>query len=133
MIKNFTQNYNKVLQRYVHFVQCIGLHKTHSHHVKKMQDNIRIVLTLSTLKNKNSVTTDWIAIKLNKVHNAYLCFIEFKVGNWSEKNLLALFCIVCQYVISTGTISNTSIYQPQSVIAKLLIIQGHIKMTDDVL
>ena len=34
-----------MLQRYVHFVQCI--HKTHSHHVKKMQDNIRIVLTLS--------------------------------------------------------------------------------------
>ena len=101
-----------------------------------MQDNIRIVLTLSILKNKNSVTTDWIEIKLNKVHNAYLCFIEFKVGNWSEKkkkNLLALFCIVCQYVISTGTISNTSIYQPQSVIAKLLIIQGHIKMRDDVL
>ena len=36
----------------------------------------------------------------NKVHNTYLCFIEFKVGNWSEKKtLLALFCIVCQYVI----------------------------------
>ena len=31
------------------------------------------------------------------------------------KKLLALFCIVSQYVISTGTISNTSIYQPQSV------------------
>ena len=56
------------------------------------------------------------------------------MGNWSEKkNLLALFCIVCQYVISTGTISNTRIYQPQSVTAKLLIIQGHIKMRDDVL
>ena len=50
-----------------------------------------------------------------------------------KKNLLALFSIVCQYVISTGTISNTIIYQPQSVIAKLLIIQGHIKMRDDVL
>ena len=50
-----------------------------------------------------------------------------------KKNLLALFCIVCQYVISTGTISNTSIYQPQLVIAKLQIIQGHIKMRDDVL
>ena len=49
------------------------------------------------------------------------------------KNLLALFCIVCQYVISTNTISNTSIYQPQSVTAKLLIIQGHIKTRDDVL
>ena len=64
MIKNFTQNYNKVLQGYVHFVQCI--HKTHSHHVKKMQDNTRIVLTLSILKNKNAVTTDWIEIKLIK-------------------------------------------------------------------
>ena len=80
-----------------------------------MQGNIRIVLTLSILK-KNTVTADWIENKINKVHNAYLCFIEFKVGNWSEKkNLLALFCNVCQYVISTvgtGTISNTSIYQP---------------------
>ena len=85
-----------------------------------MQDNIRIVLTLSILKNKNAVTTDWIEIKLIKFINAYLCFIEFKVGNCSgKKNLLALFCIVCQYVISTGTISNTSIYQPQSVIAKI--------------
>ena len=53
-----------MLQGYVHFVQCI--HKTHSHHVKKMQDNIRIVLTLSILKNKNAVTTDWIEIKLIK-------------------------------------------------------------------
>ena len=88
-----------------------------------MQDNIRIVLTLSILKNKNAVTTDWIENKINKVHNAYLCFIQFKVGNWSEKkNLFAMFCIVCQYIISTGTISNTSIYQPQSVITKLLII-----------
>ena len=50
-----------------------------------------------------------------------------------KKNLLALFCIVCQYVISTGIISSTGIYQPQSVTAKLLIIQGHIKMRDDVL
>ena len=67
-----------------------------------MQGNIRIVLTLSILKKKkNTVTTDWIENKINKVHNAYLCFIEFKVGTWSEKkNLLALFCIVCQYVIS---------------------------------
>ena len=53
-----------MLQRYVHFVQCI--HKTHNQHVKKMQDNIRIVLTLSILKNKNAVTTDWIEIKLIK-------------------------------------------------------------------
>ena len=60
-------------------------------------------------------------------------FYRFKVGNWSEKkNLLALFCIVWQYVISAGTISNTSIYQPQSVTAKLLIIHGDIKMRDDV-
>ena len=36
-------------------------------------------------------------------------------------------------VISTGTIFNTCIYQPQSVTSKLLIIQGHIKMRDDVL
>ena len=47
----------------------------------KMQGNIRIVLTLSILKKKNTVTTDWIENKINKVHNAYLCFIEFKVGN----------------------------------------------------
>ena len=98
-----------------------------------MQGNIRIVLTLSILKKKNTVTSDWIENKINKVHNAYLCFIKFKVGNWSEKNLLAMFCIVCQYVISTGAISNTSIYQSQSVTAKLLIIQEHIKMRDDVL
>ena len=84
-----------MLQRYVHFVQCIL--KTHSQHIKKMQGNIRIVLTLSILKNKNTVTTDWIENKINKVHYAYLCFIEFKVGNWSEKNLVALFCIVCQW------------------------------------
>ena len=43
------------------------LHKTHSHHVKKMQGNIKIVLTLSILKNKNTVTTDWIEIKLMKL------------------------------------------------------------------
>ena len=88
-----------MLQRYVHLVQRI--HKTHSQHVKKMKGNIRIVVTLSILKKKNTVTTDWIENKINKVHNAYLCFIEFKVGNWIEKkNLLALFCIVCQYAIS---------------------------------
>ena len=79
-----------------------------------MLGNIRIVLSLSILKNKkNTVTTDWIENKINKVHNAYLCFIEFKVGNWSEKktkNLLALFCIICQYVISTGTISTSVSY-----------------------
>ena len=62
------------------FVQCI--HKTLSQHVKKMQGNIRIVLTLSIQKKKNNtVTTDWIENKINKVHNAYLCFIEFKVDN----------------------------------------------------
>ena len=60
-----------MLQRYVHFVQCI--HKTHSQHVKKMQGNIRIVLTLSILKKTK---TDWIENKINKVHNAYLCFID---------------------------------------------------------
>ena len=72
------QNYNKVLQRYVHFVQCI--HKTHSQHVKKMQGNIRIVLNSKHTKKKN-VTADWIENKINKVHNAYSCFIKFKVGN----------------------------------------------------
>ena len=76
-----------------------SVHKTHSQHVKKMQGNIKIVLTLSILKNKNTVTTDWIENKINKVHNGYLCFIEFKVGNWSEKKS-SLFCFVCQYVIS---------------------------------
>ena len=82
-----------MLQRYVHFVQCI--HKTHSHHVKKMHGNIRIVLTLSILKNKNTVTTDWIENKINKVYKAYLCFIEFKVGNWSEKKppCFVLYCL----------------------------------------
>ena len=63
-----------------------------------MQGNIRIVLTLSILKNKknkNTVTTDWIENKINKVHNAYLCFIEFKVGNWSEKKTkTSLLCFV---------------------------------------
>ena len=54
-----------------------------------MQGNIRIVLTLSILKKKkkNTVTTDWIENKINKVHNAYLCFIKCKVGNWSEKKI----------------------------------------------
>ena len=59
-----------------------------------MQDNIRIVLTLSILKKKNTVTTDWIENKINKVHNAHLCFIEFKVGNWSEKKKTTLLCFV---------------------------------------
>ena len=58
-----------------------------------MQDNIRIVLTRSILKYKNTVTADWIGNKINKVHNAYLCFIEFKVGNWSEKNSLLCFVL----------------------------------------
>ena len=99
------------MQRYVHFVQCI--HKTRSQHVKKMQGNIRIVLTLSILK-KNTVTTDWIENKINKVHNAYLCFIEFKVGNWSEKktSLLCFVLFANMSLVGTGTISNTSIYQP---------------------
>ena len=60
-----------------------------------MQGNIRIVLTLSILKNKNTVTTDWIENKINKVHYAYLCFIEFKVGNWNEKKTKkTLLCFV---------------------------------------
>ena len=63
-----------------------------------MQGNIRIVLTLSILKNKknkNTVTTDWIENKINKVHNAYLCFIEFKVGNWSEKKKNQKTSLLC--------------------------------------
>ena len=81
-----------MLRRYVHFVQCI--HKTQRQYVKKTQGNIRIVLTLSILK-KNTVTTDWIENKINKVHNAYLCFIEFKVGNWNEKKTpyFVLYCL----------------------------------------
>ena len=60
-----------------------------------MQDNIRIVLTLSILKNKNAATTDWMENKINKVHNAYLCLIELKVGNWSEKKppCFVLYCL----------------------------------------
>ena len=60
-----------------------------------MQGNIRIVLTLSILKNKNTVTTDWIEIKLIKFimliyvlqnlkwaigmkkKNSLLCFVLF--------------------------------------------------------
>ena len=55
------------------------------------------------------------------------------MGNWSGKKLLALVYIVGQYVTSTGAISNASIHQPQSVTAKILIIERHIKMRDDVL
>ena len=100
-----------MLQRYVHFVQCI--HKTHSQHVKKMQGNIRIVLTLSILK-KNTATTNWMENKINEVHNAYLCFIEFKVGNWSEKkaSVLCFVLFVNMSLVGTGTIFNISIYQP---------------------
>ena len=64
MIKILYKIKTKVLQRYVHFVQCI--HKTHSQYVKKMQGNIRIVLTLSILKKNNkksTVTSDWIKNK----------------------------------------------------------------------
>ena len=63
-----------------------------------MQGNIRIVLTLSILKKKkkNTVTTDWIENKIDKVHNAYLCFKEFKVGNWIEKKppCFVLYCLL---------------------------------------
>ena len=60
-----------------------------------MQGYIRIVLTLSILKNKNTETTDWIENRINKVHKAYLCFIEFKEGNWSEKKppCFVLYCL----------------------------------------
>ena len=78
-----------------------------------MQGNIRIVLTLSILKKKkNTVTTDWIENKINKVHNAYLCFTEFKVGNWSEKktkpSLLCFVLFANMSLVVTGTISNLS-------------------------
>ena len=60
-----------------------------------MQGNIRIVLTLSILKNKNTVTTDWIENKINKVYNAYLCFIEFKVAIGVKKKppCFVLYCL----------------------------------------
>ena len=59
-----------------------------------MQDNIRIVLTLSILKNKKKYCHYRLdRNKINKVHNAYLCFIEFKVGKWSEKKT-SLLCFV---------------------------------------
>ena len=35
--------------------------------------------------------------KINKVHNAYLCFIEFKVGNWSEKKNSLLTDIILYF------------------------------------
>ena len=99
-----------------------------------MQGNIRIVLTLSILKNKNTVTTDWIEIKLIKFNNAYLCFIEFEVGNWSEKKKTSLLCFVLFANMSLVLVQfPIPVYQPQSVTAKLLIIHGHIKMRYDVL
>ena len=63
-----------------------------------MQGNIRIVVYNSKhTKKKNTIllTTDWIENKINEVHNAYLCFIEFKVGNWSEKKppCFVLYCL----------------------------------------
>ena len=60
-----------------------------------MQDNIRIVLTLSILKIKKQKCCNYRLDrnKINTVHNAYLCFIEFKVGNWSEKKT-SLLCFV---------------------------------------
>ena len=36
-------------------------------------------------------------------------------------------------LVGSGTISNTSLYQPKSVSAELHIIQGRIKMRDNVL
>ena len=77
---------------------------------------------------KNTVTTDWIENTSIKFIMLIYVLWNLKWATGVEKNLLALFCIVCQYVISTGTFSNTSIYQPQSVTAKLLIIQRHIKI-----
>ena len=98
-----------------------------------MQGNIRIALTLSILKKKNTVTTDWIENKSIKFIMLIYVLQNLKSAIGVKKKLLALFCIVCQYVINIDTISNTSIYQSQSVTAKLLIIQRHIKMRDDAL
>ena len=50
-----------------------------------------------------------------------------------KTSLLCFVLFANMSLVGTGTISNTSIYQPQSVSAKLLKIQGHIKMRDDVL
>ena len=48
-------------------------------------------------KKKSTLTTDWIENKINKVQNAYLCFIEFKEANWSEKKqkppCFVLYCL----------------------------------------
>ena len=47
-------------------------------------------------KNKNTLTTDWIENKINKVHNAYLCFIELKwaIGVKKKKKKTSLLCFV---------------------------------------
>ena len=72
--------------------------------------------------------------KINKVHNAYLCFIEFKVGNWSGKKTSSL-CFVLFANMSLVLVQfPIPVYINLSqLLQKLLIIQGHIKMRDDVL
>ena len=67
-----------------------------------------------TKKKKNTVTTDWIENKINKLHNAYLCFIEFKwaIGVKKKNSLLFFVLFANMSLVGTGTISYTSIYQP---------------------
>ena len=58
-----------------------------------MQDNIRIVLTLSILKNKHAVTTDWIEIKLIKFIMLIYVLLNLK---WAirVKKKISLLCFV---------------------------------------
>ena len=59
--------------------------------------------------------------------------LKWAFGVKKKPSLICIVLLAIMTLVGTGTISNTSIYQPQLVTAKLLIIQGHIKMRDDVL
>ena len=59
--------------------------------------------------------------------------LKWAIGVKKKPSLLCFVLFANMSLVGTDTISNTSIYQPQSVSAKLLTIQGHIKMRDDVL
>ena len=51
--------------------------------------------------------------KINKVHNAYLCFIELKWAIGVKKTSVLCFVLFANMsLVGTGTISNTSLYQP---------------------
>ena len=98
-----------------------------------MQDNIRIVLTLSILKNKNAVTTDWIEIKLIKFIMLIYVLQNLKRAIGVKKKTF-LLCFVLFANMSLVLVQfPIPVYINLSQIAKLLIIQGHIKMRDDVL